>query len=169
MGKVSHDGPLYGAKSLLLSFHADNLPMSTAVQTLFGANVPTGALLAHIAEFRPDLLGLSVSFAQQLRVARGVVTVPTGALTIPTWQSNVFNWPAGASFMVAVWRSACTSITPSSSSTMANAATSRAAIGTWRMRVASWPKAEAGLDMVAGQAGALRRRWTTSAYRRPPT
>jgi methanogenic corrinoid protein MtbC1 len=35
-----------------------------------GANVPTGALLQHVVNCRPDLLGLSVSFAQQLRVVR---------------------------------------------------------------------------------------------------
>jgi methanogenic corrinoid protein MtbC1 len=35
-----------------------------------GADVPTGALLQHIEQVKPDLLGLSVSFAQQLRVIK---------------------------------------------------------------------------------------------------
>lgn len=38
-----------------------------------GANVPTGALLQHVASCKPDLLGLSVSFAQQLRVVKDVM------------------------------------------------------------------------------------------------
>ncbi|MBK7473122.1 MAG: cobalamin-dependent protein [Betaproteobacteria bacterium] len=38
-----------------------------------GANVPTGALLQHVVNCRPDLLGLSVSFAQQLRVVKDVI------------------------------------------------------------------------------------------------
>ncbi len=38
-----------------------------------GANVPTRALVSQIAQTRPDLVGLSVSFAQQLRTARLVI------------------------------------------------------------------------------------------------
>jgi methanogenic corrinoid protein MtbC1 len=38
-----------------------------------GANVPIPALLAQTAEWQPDLLGLSVSFPQQLRVVRTVI------------------------------------------------------------------------------------------------
>ncbi|MGK2953581.1 MAG: cobalamin B12-binding domain-containing protein [Thiobacillus sp.] len=38
-----------------------------------GANVPTGALLQHIEQIQPDLLGLSVSFAHQLRVVRDIM------------------------------------------------------------------------------------------------
>lgn len=39
-----------------------------------GANVPTNALLQHIAQYQPDLLGLSVSFAQQLRVVKDIMS-----------------------------------------------------------------------------------------------
>lgn len=39
-----------------------------------GANVPTSALLKHIADYPPDLLGLSVSFAQQLRVVKDIMS-----------------------------------------------------------------------------------------------
>jgi len=44
-----------------------------------GANVPTKALLLHIAQYKPDLLGLSVSFAQQLRVVREITSQLTRA------------------------------------------------------------------------------------------
>lgn len=39
-----------------------------------GANVPTKALLLHIVQHKPDLLGLSVSFAQQLRVVKEITS-----------------------------------------------------------------------------------------------
>lgn len=38
-----------------------------------GANVPTPALVAQAAEWKPDLVGLSVSFPQQLRVVRTII------------------------------------------------------------------------------------------------
>jgi methanogenic corrinoid protein MtbC1 len=38
-----------------------------------GANVPTSALIRHLGQYTPDLLGLSVSFAQQLRVVREIM------------------------------------------------------------------------------------------------
>jgi methanogenic corrinoid protein MtbC1 len=38
-----------------------------------GANVPTQALLHQAGEWAPDLVGLSVSFAQQLRVVKAVI------------------------------------------------------------------------------------------------
>lgn len=38
-----------------------------------GANVPTPALVAQAAEWKPDLVGLSVSFPQQLRVVRAII------------------------------------------------------------------------------------------------
>lgn len=38
-----------------------------------GANVPTASLVQHVVETRPDLVGLSVSFPQQLRVVRDVI------------------------------------------------------------------------------------------------
>lgn len=44
-----------------------------------GASVPTGALLRHVAQYKPDLLGLSVSFAQQLRVVKEIMARLTQA------------------------------------------------------------------------------------------
>lgn len=44
-----------------------------------GANVPTKALVRHVGQFKPDLLGLSVSFAQQLQVVRGIISQLTQA------------------------------------------------------------------------------------------
>jgi MerR family transcriptional regulator, light-induced transcriptional regulator len=38
-----------------------------------GADVPTPALIRQIGEWAPDLVGLSLSFAQQLRVAKDVI------------------------------------------------------------------------------------------------
>ena len=38
-----------------------------------GANVPTTALLQQVSEWKPDLVGLSVSFAQQLRMVKAVI------------------------------------------------------------------------------------------------
>ena len=38
-----------------------------------GAYVPTPALVQQAMEWKPDLVGLSVSFAQQLRVVKGVI------------------------------------------------------------------------------------------------
>lgn len=38
-----------------------------------GANVPTSALIQQVTQYKPDLLGLSVSFAQQLRVVREIM------------------------------------------------------------------------------------------------
>jgi methanogenic corrinoid protein MtbC1 len=38
-----------------------------------GANVPTASLVSHVVAARPDLLGLSVSFVQQLRVVKDIV------------------------------------------------------------------------------------------------
>lgn len=39
-----------------------------------GANVPTTALIHHAAQSRPALIGLSVSFAQQLRVVKEILS-----------------------------------------------------------------------------------------------
>jgi MerR family transcriptional regulator, light-induced transcriptional regulator len=39
-----------------------------------GADVPTTALVHHLGECKPDLLGLSVSFAHQLRVVKEIMT-----------------------------------------------------------------------------------------------
>lgn len=38
-----------------------------------GANVPTASLVAQVGAWQPDLLGLSVSFVQQLRVVKDIV------------------------------------------------------------------------------------------------
>jgi MerR family transcriptional regulator, light-induced transcriptional regulator len=38
-----------------------------------GSNMPTSALVLQTMEWKPDLVGLSVSFAQQLRVVRDIV------------------------------------------------------------------------------------------------
>jgi MerR family transcriptional regulator, light-induced transcriptional regulator len=38
-----------------------------------GSNVPTSALVLQTVEWKPDLVGLSVSFAQQLRVVRDIM------------------------------------------------------------------------------------------------
>ena len=38
-----------------------------------GSNVPTRALVQHVLDWKPDLIGLSVSFPQQLRMARLVI------------------------------------------------------------------------------------------------
>ena len=42
-----------------------------------GANVPTRALIQHLGMFKTDLLGLSVSFAQQLPVVREIMRLLT--------------------------------------------------------------------------------------------
>jgi methanogenic corrinoid protein MtbC1 len=38
-----------------------------------GANVPTTSLIRQTAEWKPDLIGLSVSLPQQVRVAKAVI------------------------------------------------------------------------------------------------
>ena len=38
-----------------------------------GANMPTAALVGQVMEWRPDLVGLSVSFPQQLRVVKDII------------------------------------------------------------------------------------------------
>ena len=38
-----------------------------------GANVPTSALVTHVGHYRPNLLALSVSFPQQLRVVKDIL------------------------------------------------------------------------------------------------
>jgi methanogenic corrinoid protein MtbC1 len=38
-----------------------------------GANVPSSALVGQIAEYRPDLVGLSVSFAHHLQTVKQVI------------------------------------------------------------------------------------------------
>jgi methanogenic corrinoid protein MtbC1 len=40
---------------------------------LLGADTPTASLVGHAVEWRPDLIGLSVSFPQQIRAAKDVI------------------------------------------------------------------------------------------------
>ena len=42
-----------------------------------GANVPTRALVQQVADWKPDLVGLSVAFPQQLAVVKSVITALT--------------------------------------------------------------------------------------------
>jgi methanogenic corrinoid protein MtbC1 len=76
--------PTVGRRVLLAcvegNYHAVGLQMvSDAFQLAgwgvdyLGANVPTSALVAYAKERKPDLIGLSVSFAQQLRVAKDAI------------------------------------------------------------------------------------------------
>jgi MerR family transcriptional regulator, light-induced transcriptional regulator len=44
-----------------------------------GANLPTSALIKHLGRYKPNLLGLSVSFAQQLRVVKEIMSRLTEA------------------------------------------------------------------------------------------
>ena len=46
---------------------------------LLGANLPSSALVRHALDWKPDLLGLSVSFPQQLRVVKDVIARMTQA------------------------------------------------------------------------------------------
>ncbi len=39
-----------------------------------GASVPTSALIQQVGQFKPDLLGLSVSFAQQLHIVKAIMS-----------------------------------------------------------------------------------------------
>ncbi len=56
-----------------LQMVADGFQLAGWEVQFLGANVPTDALLKHIGERKPDLLGLSVSFAQQLRTVKEVM------------------------------------------------------------------------------------------------
>lgn len=56
-----------------LQMVADAFQLSGWEVQYLGANVPTRALLDHLNQVKPDLLGLSVSFAQQLRVVKDVM------------------------------------------------------------------------------------------------
>ncbi len=59
--------------SIGLQMVADALHLSGWRVQYVGANVPTIDLLRHIGLLRPDLVGLSVSFAHQLHVVREVI------------------------------------------------------------------------------------------------
>ncbi|AGX88622.1 cobalamin B12-binding domain-containing protein [Candidatus Symbiobacter mobilis] len=56
-----------------LSMVSDAFSLAGWQVQYLGANVPTAALVAHVPEYRPHLVGLSVSFPQHLRVARQVI------------------------------------------------------------------------------------------------
>jgi methanogenic corrinoid protein MtbC1 len=66
-----------------LQMVADGLQLAGWDVQNLGANVPTGALIQHIGHFRPQLLGLSVSFAQQLRVVKEIMARLTQAPGTP--------------------------------------------------------------------------------------
>ena len=53
---------------------ADAFQLASWEVQYLGANVPAPAIIRQIAEWRPHLVGLSVSFAQQLRVVNDIVT-----------------------------------------------------------------------------------------------
>jgi methanogenic corrinoid protein MtbC1 len=56
-----------------LSMVSDAFQLAGWDMQFLGANVPTTALLRQIADWRPHLVGLSVSFPQQLKVVRTVI------------------------------------------------------------------------------------------------
>lgn len=59
--------------SVGLQMVADAFQLAGWEVQYLGANVPTNALLQHVAHHRPALLGLSVSFPQQLRVVKEIM------------------------------------------------------------------------------------------------
>ncbi len=65
--------------SVGLQMVADGLQLAGWEVQNLGANVPTIALVQHTGHFQPHLLGLSVSFAQQLRVVKEIMTQLTRA------------------------------------------------------------------------------------------
>lgn len=85
MGLLRSPPPAQIGKSVILACvqgnqHAVGLAMVSDAFSLagwqvqyLGADVPTRALVAQIVDARPDLVGLSVSFPQQLRVVKEVI------------------------------------------------------------------------------------------------
>ncbi len=61
---------------------ADALELAGWDVQYLGANVPTAALTQHAAEWHADLVGLSVSFAQQLPVVKDVIARLAGKLGV---------------------------------------------------------------------------------------
>ncbi len=59
--------------SVGLQMVADGFYLAGWDVQFLGADVPTQSLIAHVAQSKPDLLGLSVSFAQQLRVVKDIM------------------------------------------------------------------------------------------------
>jgi len=85
MGLLRSPPPAQIGKSVLLACvegnqHAVGLSMVSDAFSLagwqvqyLGADVPTRALVAQVVQAKPDLVGLSVSFPQQLRVAKDII------------------------------------------------------------------------------------------------
>jgi MerR family transcriptional regulator, light-induced transcriptional regulator len=59
--------------SVGLQMVADALLLAGWGVQFLGANVPTESLIKHVAQTKPDLLGLSVSFAQQLLPVKDII------------------------------------------------------------------------------------------------
>ncbi len=57
-----------------LQMVADAFQLSGWEVNYLGADVPTPSLVQYIGSWKPDLVGLSISFAQQLAVARDVIS-----------------------------------------------------------------------------------------------
>lgn len=66
--------------SVGLRMVADSFLLSGWDVQYLGANVPTRALVQQVAHWKPDLVGLSVSFAQQLAVVKAVIAALTERL-----------------------------------------------------------------------------------------
>lgn len=111
-GLLRSKSPAWNGRKVLLAcvqdnHHAVGLQMVAdafrlagwEVQSL-GANVPTTALVGQVRKFQPDLLGLSISFAHQLRVVRDVLALlpeqgARPAVIIGGLAINQFNQLAG--------------------------------------------------------------------------
>ena len=61
--------------TLGLQMVADAFQLSGWEVQCLGGDVPTRSLIAHLTQYRPHLLGLSVSFAQQLRVVKQIMSL----------------------------------------------------------------------------------------------
>lgn len=61
--------------SVGLQMVADAFQLSGWEVQFLGADVPTSALIEHLKQCKPNLLGLSVSFAQQLQVVKNIVAL----------------------------------------------------------------------------------------------
>jgi methanogenic corrinoid protein MtbC1 len=61
---------------------ADSFMLSGWEVEYLGANVPTPALVQQVANWKPDVVGLSVSFAQQLGTVKTVIAAMTECLGI---------------------------------------------------------------------------------------
>ena len=66
--------------SVGLQMVADSFDLAGWDVQYLGASVPTKALIQHVCQARPDLLGLSISFAQQLTVVRDIMAQLTLSL-----------------------------------------------------------------------------------------